>query len=141
MSSRDKKAQIIRQGMVSYRQMGEKSFEERELILELFPGTSPELWPPGEILYYRDQEARVHIEESPLHLILEPLEPTGSTTPIVCAACHRHISRAAAQFFRFGVGQDARHFRYVALCRDTESCSGIAPPARLREILLRGILP
>lgn len=134
-------AQIICQGMVSYRQMEEKIFEERELVLELFPGTSPELWPPGEILYYRDQEARVHIEESPLHLILEPLEPTGSTTPIVCAACHRHVSRTAAQFFRFGVGQDARCFRYVALCRDTENCSGIAPPARLREILLRGILP
>ncbi len=62
--------------------MGEKVFEERELILELFPGTSPELLPPGEVLYYRDREGRVHIEESPLHLVLEPLERSSSTTPI-----------------------------------------------------------
>ncbi|MDT7920075.1 MAG: hypothetical protein RQ868_05730 [Meiothermus sp.] len=121
--------------------MGEKVFEERELILELFPGTSPELLPPGEVLYYRDKDGRVHIEESPLHLLLEPLESSGSTTPIICEACQRHVSRTAAQFFRFGVGQDGRRFRYVALCRDTESCSGAAPPGRLREILLRGILP
>jgi len=121
--------------------MAEKTFEERELILELFPGTSPELWPPGEVVYYRDEEDRVHIVERPLHLILEPLEPSGNTTPIICAACQRHISRSAAQFFRFEVGRDGRHFRYVALCRDTEGCAEIAPPARLREILLRGILP
>ncbi|RDI95812.1 hypothetical protein DV704_05950 [Meiothermus sp. QL-1] len=121
--------------------MGEKTFEERELILELFPGTSPELLPPGEMLYYRDEEGRVHIREEPHHLVLEPLEALQGTTPIVCEACLRHISRASAQFFRFGVGQSGRHFRYVALCRDTESCSGVARPGRLREILLRGILP
>jgi hypothetical protein len=121
--------------------MGEKIFEERELILELFPGTSPELLPPGEVLYYRDKEGRVHIQESPLHLVLEPLERSFSTTPIICEACLRHVSRTAAQFFRFGVGENGRHFRYVALCRDTESCSGSARPGRLREILLRGILP
>ncbi|MBO1437236.1 hypothetical protein [Meiothermus sp. CFH 77666] len=121
--------------------MGEKVFEERELILELFPGTSPELLPPGEVLYYRDSEGRVHIEESPLHLVLEPLERSNSTTPIICEACLRHVSRTAAQFFRFGVGENQRHFRYVALCRDTESCSGASRPGRLREILLRGILP
>ena len=34
-------------------------YEERELILELFPGTSPDLLPIGEILYYRDEEGRV----------------------------------------------------------------------------------
>ena len=34
-------------------------YEERELILELFPGTSPDLLPLGEILYYRDEEGRV----------------------------------------------------------------------------------
>lgn len=119
--------------------MGKKVFEERELILELFPGTPPELLPPGEVLYYRDHEGCVCIEEDPLRLVLEPLEPSSSTTPIICEACQRHISRTAAQFFRFAVGQDGRRFRYVALCRDTEGCSGLAPPGRLREILLRGL--
>ena len=121
--------------------MGERVFEERELILELFPGTSPELLSPGEVLYYRDQEGRVHIHENPLHLVLEPLEPSSSATPIICEACLRHISRTAAQFFRFGVGENRRHYRYVALCRDTEGCAGAARPGRLREILLRGVLP
>jgi len=121
--------------------MGKETYEERELILELFPGTSPELLPLGEVLYYRDQDGRVYIEEKPLHLLLEPLEPSKSTTPIICEACQRHVSRTAAQFFRYGVGQSERHFRYIALCRDTEGCSGIAPPERLREILLRSILP
>ncbi|MCS7058232.1 MAG: hypothetical protein NZ849_07525 [Meiothermus sp.] len=121
--------------------MGEKTFEERELILELFPGTSPELLPPGEVLYYRDGEGRVHIQEDPLHLVLEPLDAAPSITPLVCEACLRHISRSSGQFFRFGVGNSGRHFRYVALCRDTERCSGSARPGRLREILLRGILP
>lgn len=119
--------------------MGKKVFEERELILELFPGTPPELLPPGEVLYYRDHEGCVRIEEDPLRLVLEPLEPSSSATPIICEACQRHISRTNAQFFRFAVGQDGRRFRYVALCRDTEGCSGVAPPERLREILLRGL--
>ncbi|GEM85472.1 hypothetical protein [Meiothermus granaticius] len=121
--------------------MREKTFEERELILEMFPGTSPELLPPGEVLYYRDSVGRVHIQEDPLHLILEPLESTPSTAPVICEACLRHLRRSAAQFFRFGVGEDERHYRYVVLCRSTESCTGAARPERLREILLRGILP
>lgn len=131
--------------------MGHKIFEERELILEIFPGTSPELLPPGEVLYYRDAEGRVHIQEDPLHLVLEPLEQKNSTAPVICEACLRHVSRRQAQFFRFGVRQgdaapgggqvENRHFRYVSLCSDTESCAGAARPDRLREILLRGILP
>lgn len=121
--------------------MGQKTFEERDLILELFPGTSPELLPPGEVLYYRDSVGRVHIQEDPLHLILEPLDSTPSTAPVICEACLRHTRRASAQFFRFGVGENGRHYRYVVLCRDTESCTGASRPQRLREILLRGILP
>lgn len=121
--------------------MGGKIFEERELILELFPGTSPELLPPGEVLYYKDSAGRVHIQEDPLHLVLEPLEPRASTAPVICEACLRHLSRRQAQFFRFGVGENLRHYRYVSLCADTESCAGAARPGRLREILLRGILP
>jgi len=30
--------------------------DERELILELFPGTPFDLLPPGEVLYYREGE-------------------------------------------------------------------------------------
>jgi len=120
--------------------MGERVFEERDLILELFPGTSPELLPPGEVLYYRDGQGWVHICEHPLHLILEPLEQKSSTAPVICEACLRHLSRRSAQFFRFGVGENPRHYRYVSLCTDTESCAGAARPGRLREILLRGIL-
>ena len=69
-------------------------YEERELILELFPGTSPDLLPLGEILYYRDEEGRVVIlEKGPpeLKLVLEPL-PGSPATPQVCEACHRHLS-------------------------------------------------
>lgn len=58
-------------------------YEERELILELFPGTSPDLLPIGEILYYRDEEGRVVIlEKGPpeLKLVLEPL-PGSPATP------------------------------------------------------------
>jgi hypothetical protein len=121
--------------------MAEKTYEEREMILELFPGTSPELLPPGEVLYYRDKGGRVHISEAPLGLVLEPLEPFSSTAPIICEACLRHVSRSAAEFFRFGVGKNQRHFRYLALCRDTDTCAGAARPERLREILFRGILP
>lgn len=62
--------------------MAKQSFDERELILELFPGTSPELLPLGEVLYYRDVEGRVHISEEPLHLVLEPLEDTASLAPV-----------------------------------------------------------
>ena len=122
-------------------QMAKQSFEERELILELFPGTSPKLLPPGEVLYYRDDEERVHIQEDPLHLVLEPLESKSNLSPIICEACNRHISRSSAQFFRFVVGQDQRHFRYIGLCHDTLSCANAARPGRLREILLRALVP
>ncbi len=117
--------------------------EERALILELFPGTPPDLLPLGEILYYRDEEGRVHIlEKGPpeLHLVLEPL-PETPTTPQVCAACHRHLPGRATAFFRHLVGGNPAHLRYLVLCQDTADCAGHAPPERLRAILLRGILP
>lgn len=117
--------------------MGKQSFDERELILELFPGTSPELLPLGEVLYYRDVEGRVHISEEPLHLVLEPLEDTASVAPVLCEACLRQLSRSAAQFVRHPVGQGGRHFRYLTLCANTEACREWARPGRLREILLR----
>ncbi|PZA08378.1 MULTISPECIES: hypothetical protein [unclassified Meiothermus] len=117
--------------------MGKQSFDERELILELFPGTSPELLPLGEVLYYRDVEGRVHISEEPFHLVLEPLEDTASLAPVLCEACLCQLSRSAAQFVRHPVGQGGRHFRYLALCADTDACRERARPGRLREILLR----
>lgn len=116
-------------------------YEERELILELFPGTSPDLLPLGEILYYRDGEGQVHIlEKGPpeLHLTLEPLGIPSS--PQVCEACRRHLSGSALAFFRHPVGGRAEHVRYLILCQDTPSCAEHARPERLREILLRGIL-
>ncbi|WP_337844831.1 hypothetical protein [Thermus sp.] len=116
-------------------------YEERELILELFPGTSPDLLPLGEILYYRDGEGRVHIlEKGPpeLHLTLEPLGVPSS--PQVCEACRRHLSGSALAFFRHPVGGRWEHVRYLILCQDTPSCAEHARPERLREILLRGIL-
>ena len=105
-------------------------YEERELILELFPGTSPDLLPLGEILEKGPPE---------LKLVLEPL-PGSPATPQVCEACHRHLSGQAAGFFRHTVGGDPRHLRYLVLCQDTARCASHAPPGRLREILLRGIL-
>ncbi|WP_038046136.1 hypothetical protein [Thermus caliditerrae] len=117
-------------------------YEERELILELFPGTSPDLLPIGEILYYRDEEGRVVIlEKGPpeLRLVLEPL-PGTATTPQVCEACRRHLSGNALGFFRHPVGGRPTHLRYLVLCQDTGSCASHAEPERLREILLRGIL-
>ncbi|GAA6754737.1 hypothetical protein QT17_02845 [Thermus sp. 2.9] len=116
--------------------------EEREMILELFPGTSPELLPLGEILYYRDAEGRVVIlEKGPpeLRLELEPL-PGAAHGPQVCEACHRHLSGSALGFFRHPVGGKDTHLRYLVLCLDTASCASHAEPERLREILLRGIL-
>ncbi|MEZ0346906.1 MAG: hypothetical protein ABWJ90_00130 [Thermus sp.] len=116
--------------------------EEREMILELFPGTSPELLPLGEILYYRDAEGRVVIlEKGPpeLRLELEPL-PGVAHGPQVCEACHRHLSGSALGFFRHPVGGKDTHLRYLVLCLDTASCASHAEPERLREILLRGIL-
>ncbi|WP_022798798.1 hypothetical protein [Thermus islandicus] len=116
--------------------------EERELILELFPGTSPDLLPLGEILYYRDEEGRVVIlEKGPpeLRLALEPL-PGHVAGPQVCEACRRHLSGSALGFFRHPVGGRETHLRYLVLCQDTAACAGHAEPERLREILLRGIL-
>lgn len=121
--------------------MKPRAFDEREIILELFPGTSPELLPPGEVLYWQDREGCVHIAEAPHHLVLEPLDHRPSIAPVLCEACQRQLSRSAAAFFRFRVKEDERHFRYLSLCRDTDSCAGMAPPRRLREILFRGILP
>ncbi|GAB5602503.1 hypothetical protein FJNA_10280 [Thermus sp. FJN-A] len=117
-------------------------YEERELILELFPGTSPDLLPIGEILYFRDEEGRVVIlEKGPpeLRLVLEPL-PGTTSAPQVCEACRRHLSGSALGFFRHPVGGRADHLRYLVLCLDTGSCASHAEPERLREILLRGIL-
>ncbi|MDM7324797.1 MAG: hypothetical protein P3W93_007425 [Thermus sp.] len=116
--------------------------EERELILEFFPGTPPELLPLGEILYYRDPEGRVVIREKgppELSLILEPL-PGTLGSPQVCEACRRHLSGSALGFFRHRVGGRETHLRYLVLCLDTEACASHAEPERLRAILLRGIL-
>lgn len=120
--------------------MSEPSFDERELILELFPGTDPDLLPPGEVLYYRDEEGKVHIAEEPLEMVLEPLEATPSTAPVLCEACLRQMSRASVQFFRFSVGPSGRRWRYLTLCRDTNQCNGLAEPRRLRELLRRSII-
>jgi hypothetical protein len=102
-------------------------YEEREMILELFPGTSPDLLPI--------------VEKGPpeLSLTLEPL-PGHVAGPQVCEACRRHLSGSALGFFRHPVGGKETHLRYLVLCQDTASCAGHAEPERLREILLRGIL-
>lgn len=116
--------------------------EERELILELFPGTPPDLLPLGEILYYRDEEGQVVLLErgTPgMTLALEPVEGQLAS-PQVCEACRRHLSGQALGFFRHRVGE-GEHWRYLVLCQDTSSCAEHAHPKRLREILLRGILP
>ncbi|MER3602576.1 MAG: hypothetical protein C4298_01135 [Thermus sp.] len=117
-------------------------YEERELILELFPGTPPDLLPLGEMLYWQDEEGQVHIEErgaKGLHLVLEPVGEAPKA-PQVCEACRRHLSGQALGFFRHRVGGDPLHLRYLVLCRNTARCASHAEPGRLREILLRGIL-
>ncbi len=121
--------------------MNEDTFDERELILELFPGTSPALLPPGEVLYYRDAEGRIHIQEDPLHMVFEPIEMQPSVKPVLCEACRVQISRTTAVFVRGVVpNSEGRRFRYLTLCEDTESCRERARPEHLREILRRGIL-
>lgn len=117
------------------------SHDERQMILELFPGTSPKLLPPGEVLYFRDPQGRVHLHEEPHHAIFEPLEATPSVAPVVCDACYRHLNRAAVQFFRAQIDTAGRHFRYATLCLDTAQCAQSARPGRLRDLLMRGILP
>ncbi|MCL4454791.1 MAG: hypothetical protein M1369_00275 [Deinococcus sp.] len=121
--------------------MPKEVFEERELILEIFPGTSPRLLPLGEVLYYRDLEGRVHITEEPHHLVLEPLEAAPAYAPVICEACLRQLSRQEARFFRFEVGVGEGHYRYLSFCHDTRQCASLALPERLREILLRAIMP
>lgn len=117
------------------------SHDERQMILELFPGTSPHLLPPGELRYFRDAMGRVHLQEDPHHAIYEPIESSASVAPVICDACYRHLNRAAVQFFRIQVDAQGRHFRYTTLCLDTTSCSQFARRERLRDLLMRGILP
>jgi hypothetical protein len=118
--------------------MEEPTFDLRRLILELFPGTPPELWPLGELHYFRDAERRVWIEEEPLRLVMEPIEEGGGRAPAVCELCHRHLSRSAVEFVRYQVGE--RHFRYLCICKETQECARYALPHRLREVLLRSII-
>jgi len=98
-------------------------YEERELILELFPGTPPDLLPLGEMLYWQDEEGQVHIEErgaKGLHLVLEPVGEAPKA-PQVCEACRRHLSGQALGFFRTGWG--------ATLCTSATWSSAGTPPA------------
>ncbi len=120
---------------------GAVAVDERELILELFPGTDPALLPPGEVLYYREGE-RVVIEEAPFRVELVPLPRPPLPRPAICEACGRPLGGAYARFFRLRVpGEGAEVFRYVVLCEDTETCRERARPEVLRRILRKGILP
>lgn len=114
--------------------------DERELILELFPGTDPDLLPPGEVLYYREG-AQVVIEESPFRVVLDPLPRPPLPRPAICEACGRPLGGAFARFFRIRVGGDGPEvYRYVVLCENTEACRERARPEVLRRILRKGIL-
>ncbi len=115
--------------------------DERELILTLFPGTDPELLPPGEVLYYREGE-RVVIEEAPFRVELFPLPRPALPRPAICEACGRPLGGAYARFFRLRVpGRGPEEvYRYVVLCEDTEACRERARPEVLRRILRKGIL-
>ena len=113
--------------------------DERELILELFPGTSFDLLPPGEVLYYREGE-NVVIEEPPFRAVFEPVERPPLPRPGVCEACGRLLGGAYARFFRVRL-EGAEVYRYVLLCEDTEACRERARPEVLRRILRKGILP
>jgi len=113
--------------------------DERELILELFPGTPFDLLPPGEVLYYREGE-RVVIEEAPFRAIFEPVERPSLPRPGICEACGRLLGGAYARYFRVQP-PGSRVVRYVLLCEDTEACRERARPEVLRRILRKGILP
>ncbi len=117
-------------------------FDERELIAEFFPGTDPKLFPPGEVLYYRDDEGRVVIEEAPFKAVFEPVKKVHPPRPLICEACKRPVRGADARFFRVRVARaEGEVYRYVALCEATAFCRERARPASLRKLLLKGILP
>ncbi|GEM89388.1 MULTISPECIES: hypothetical protein [Oceanithermus] len=115
--------------------------DERSIIARYFPGTPPELWPAGEVLYYRDEEGRIVIREHPLELRFEVLERVPSGKPVLCDACRRQIARHAAVFARAELpAGEGRHYLYRSFCADTQACAERAEPRYLREILARVIL-
>jgi len=116
--------------------------DERSIIARYFPGTPPELWPAGEILYYRDEQGRIVIHEAPLELRFEILEGVPSVKPVICDACRLQIDRRMAVFARAEVITDkAVRYLYRSFCEDTAICASRAQPRHLREILARVILP
>ncbi len=114
---------------------------ERSIIARYFPGTPPELWPAGEVLYFRDELGRIVLREAPLELRFEVLERVPSGKPVLCDACKRQRARHEAVFARAELPQaDGRHYLYRTFCADTASCAERAEPRHLREILARVIL-
>ena len=115
--------------------------DERSIIARYFPGTPPELWPAGEVLYYRDEEGRIVIREHPLELRFEVLEKVPSGKPVLCDACRLQIGRHEAVFARAELpAGEERHYIYRSFCADTRACAERAQPRHLREILARVIL-
>jgi len=115
--------------------------DERSIIARYFPGTPPELWPAGEVLYYRDEQGRIVIREDPLELRFEVLERVPSGKPVLCDACRLQIGRHAAVFARAELpAEGVRHYLYRSFCADTRACAERAEPRHLREILARVIL-
>ncbi len=116
------------------------AIDERELILGMFPGTDPALWPPGEVLYYRRGELVV-IAEKPLEVVLTPVARPPSPKPVICEACHRQLRGEDGRFFRVRLELGEREvFRYFALCEDTDTCRERARPEVLRKLIRKGIL-
>jgi len=115
--------------------------DERHLIARYFPGTPPELWPAGEVLYYRDEEGRIVLREDPWELRFVPVERVPGARPVLCDACRRQLAWNQVVLARAEVaGEGPVRYVYRSFCEDTEACAAWARPEHLREILARVIL-
>lgn len=121
----------------------QRTYTEREILLELFPATDSRLIPGGK-RYWLERQADgnvvIHLPNFPQPLILSPVTASGSpTTQLCCDVCGWSAPRHYLQMFRIALpGSHGRRFRYISLCRDHKSCrTRLSSDAPLKTLLAR----
>lgn len=104
----------------------DKTYSAREIVLSLFPGTDAALIPlPEPYRFEASADGLLRLLRDGTELAqFAPVAPAGNaSTQLCCDLCRWSGPRHYLQLFRAEVpGSKGRRYRYVSLCRDTQSC-------------------
>ncbi|MEZ4607309.1 MAG: hypothetical protein R2880_16095 [Deinococcales bacterium] len=107
--------------------MSEKTYSDREIVLELFPATHEKLI-PQERLYSLEELGSGMLQLKHIKLdkavLLSPVDPSGSNSSLLCCdLCKHQALRSQMQIYR-AHAEGQMSYRYISLCRQRKACLG-----------------